>query len=121
MRKITISGLEIECDDTVDITIEGNKLTIKAVAVDKQVHEHHYHYTTINSPQLAPPIGPLQPYIGDPIYPGVGGGGITWGTFGNTATAGGPDMPFSLGFVMVNPPPGILPNTNAAALTFSVQ
>lgn len=120
MRKITINSLEIECDDNVEVAIEGNKLTIKAAPVEKTVHEHHYHHTTITSPPLAPTIGPIGPYIGDPIYPGIGSGGATWGNFG-TATAGGPDTLFLSGLVKLDPPPGLLSNTNAAALTFSVQ
>jgi hypothetical protein len=120
MRKITINGLEIECDDNVELSIEGNKLTIKAAPVDKTVHEHHHHWNQpIMPPAFTPTVSPISPYIGDPVYPGVYPG-ITWSNFG-TATAGGPDTPFASGLVTFDPPPGILPNTNAAALTFSIQ
>jgi hypothetical protein len=109
MRKITTNGLELECDDDVELAIEGNKVTIKAAPVEKVVHEHHYHYsgtTTIMSPPLGRP-GISLPYFGDPVYP-------TW----TGGTGHGPDMPFVSGLV-TNPPPGLLPNTNAQALTFS--
>jgi hypothetical protein len=112
MRKITINGVEIECDDNVEIAIEGSKVTIKAAPNangSNVVHEHHYHHTTqtITSP-------PLQPFFGSPFYPQLGQVIISSGS--------GLEPPMTPGFVSSSPSdPGFLPNSNAQALSLSVQ
>lgn len=95
MRTITIDGVTIECDDNVELAIEGRKVIIKAAPVEKVVHEHHYHYTN-------PPVS--YPYSGSPTsFP-------TWGPQWGTQTVGkSPDPPMTSGFVQViNPDPPFL-------------
>jgi hypothetical protein len=98
MRKITVNGLELACDDNVELSIEGNKVTIKASAapanVQNVVHEHHYHY---NATSLPPLTSPHPPYITTPIYPTPGA--VTWGTVGSAASPGNP--PATSGYVQV--------------------
>jgi hypothetical protein len=104
MRKITINGLEIECDDNVELAIEGNKITIKAA--EKVVHEHHYH-TIISTPPPNPYI--TQPNIGTPYSP------PGWPITICSGTPQSDDPPATSGYVSIQPDgPGFLPNSSAA-------
>ena len=99
MRKISINGLELECDDNVEISIEGTKVTVKAAPAEKIVHEHHYHCnTTVTSP-------PWQPYIGAPYWPNT----KSWGE--------NPEPPFTTGLVTVGEPPAAPFGGGTAAYT----
>lgn len=110
MPKITINGLEIECDDNIELAIEGNKITIKAAPSEHVVHEHHYHYQTISTP----PLAPTQPWIGTPSSPPL------WPNI-TVSTGHNPDPPATGGFVSIQPHnPGFLPNGDAQALSMTV-
>jgi hypothetical protein len=114
MKRITIEGVDLECDDNCEISIEGKKVTIKAAPVERVVHEHHYHYYNNSVTTVTPPPAPYRPvWIGDYPYQ-------TWGTnapvtFGNVSIGLSNDLgdpPATSGFVSVIPDgPGLLPST----------
>lgn len=99
MRKITINGQTVECDDNVEISIEGDKVTIKAARAENVVHEHHYHY--VNQP-IAYPYGGIPPAF--PIW-----------CPDSTITVGmAPDPPMTPGYVQIgdSPNPGLSGGTS---------
>jgi len=58
MKRITINGLVLEVEDTLDVQIEGDKITIKG----KPAQETHYHYYTY------PPSFSGWVPLGNPMY-----------------------------------------------------
>jgi hypothetical protein len=61
MRTIKINGFELQFDDNCEISIEGDKITVKAKPISTN-EIHHWHYP----PQPAPFIPFVPPY--QPIW-----------------------------------------------------
>lgn len=110
MREISINGLTLKFDDNVELSIEGNKVTIKGAAPESAmigapvVHEHHYHQHYTQNPIT---VGP--PYF----LP-------NWGTLGTNSLSlpnSGDVPPPTSGYVQVidTPPAGL---SGGAAVMF---
>jgi hypothetical protein len=89
MRKITIDGVQIECDDSVELVIEGRKVTIKAAAPTVV-----YHYYPAQMPQQFHPYAFTVPQM----------------TCTNTSDGGDPSMTSGYVPVSLDNPDPFLPN-----------
>lgn len=81
MQKLTINGIDIEFDDNIELSVEGNKVTIRAKpAVTTIIHEHRQYQPL----PFYPPTPYWVPYtVPQPNSPIITCGGSTNSTVGN--------------------------------------